>query len=82
MNNSAVSKVEEFKIPIQYYPQSINQFPTSVDQDQPNLIQAIEYSQANDKFIPVDEWVPQPEDMIFTTAKGIISVPIYELKAM
>lgn len=79
MNNSAVSKVEEFKIPIQYYPESIKQFPTSVDQDQPNLIQAIEYSQANDKFIPVDEWVPQPEDMIFTTAKGIISLPIYEL---
>ena len=30
------------------------------------------------QFIPVDDWVPDYTDYIFTTCKGYISVPIYE----
>lgn len=41
------------------------------------MIKAIRYeNEPKPEFIPVDQWVPQPEDLIFQTNKRVLIVPI------
>ena len=41
------------------------------------MIKAIRYeNEPKPEFIPVDQWIPQPEDLIFQTNQRVLIVPI------
>ena len=58
-----------------------NQLITA-QQKEPELIEPIQFFDPEDerfKFVPVDEWEMKPEDQLFTTVKGAILLPVYDI---
>ena len=45
------------------------------------IINPIEYHE-REEFIPIDQWVPNPEDMIFKTTRGIVMLDVSSFYGM